>query len=178
MAKERLDTLLVKRGIAQSREKAKAIIMAGEILVDGQREDKAGSMFPEKVKIEWKGEPMKYVSRGGYKLEKAVVEYGLSLSGLVCADVGASTGGFTDCMLQNGAAKVYAVVSHSLLTEKARTNLLNSPIEQLITTNSVPNTCHIEGKLKVLCVAPLLAEAIRRIHNGESVSTLFRDPEQ
>ncbi|HIU66279.1 MAG TPA: TlyA family RNA methyltransferase [Candidatus Caccomorpha excrementavium] len=123
MAKERLDTLLVKRGIAQSREKAKAIIMAGEILVDGQREDKAGSMFPEKVKIEWKGEPMKYVSRGGYKLEKAVVEYGLSLSGLVCADVGASTGGFTDCMLQNGAAKVYAIdVGTNQLAWKLRTD--------------------------------------------------------
>ena len=123
MAKERLDTLLVKRGIAQSREKAKAMIMAGEILVDGQREDKAGSMFPEKVKIEWKGEPMKYVSRGGYKLEKAVVEYGLSLSGLVCADVGASTGGFTDCMLQNGAAKVYAIdVGTNQLAWKLRTD--------------------------------------------------------
>ncbi len=123
MAKERLDTLLVKRGIAQSREKAKAIIMAGEILVDGQREDKAGSMFPETVRIEWKGEPMKYVSRGGYKLEKAVSEYGLCLSGMVCADVGASTGGFTDCMLQNGAAKVFAIdVGTNQLAWKLRTD--------------------------------------------------------
>ena len=93
-----------------------------------------------------------------------------STAGTLCAAA--------DLLKRKGAAKVYAVVSHSLLTDKARTNLLNSPIEQLITTNTVPNTCHIEGKLKVLCVAPLLAEAIRRIHNGESVSTLFRDPEQ
>ena len=91
-----------------------------------------------------------------------------STAGTLCAAA--------ELLKRKGAAKIYAIVSHSLLTDKARTNLLNSPIEQLITTNSVPNTCHIEGKLKVLCVAPLLGEAIRRIHNGESVSTLFRDP--
>ena len=91
-----------------------------------------------------------------------------STAGTLCAAA--------ELLKKKGAAKIYAVVSHSLLTDKARTNLLNSPIEQLITTNSIPNTCHIEGKLKVLSVAPLLAEAIRRIHNGESISTLFRDP--
>ena len=107
--KERLDVLLVKRAIAESREKAKAIIMTGNVFVNGQREDKAGSTFPEDAQIEIKGTPMKYVSRGGYKLEKAVELWEVPLDGKICMDVGSSTGGFTDCMLQNGAVKVYAI---------------------------------------------------------------------
>lgn len=109
MAKERLDVLLVNRRLADSREKAKAIIMAGNVFVDGQREDKAGTTFPDTVNIELHGVQMKYVSRGGLKLEKAVEKHGLDLSGKVCMDVGSSTGGFTDCMLQNGAVKVFAI---------------------------------------------------------------------
>ncbi len=107
--KERLDILMVNRNLAESREKAKAIIMSGNVFVDGQREDKAGSTFSEEVSIEVKGNPLKYVSRGGLKLEKAMAQYGLSLEGKICMDVGSSTGGFTDCMLQNGAVKVFAV---------------------------------------------------------------------
>ena len=107
--KERLDVLLVKRGLAESREKAKAIIMAGEVLVAGQREDKAGSMFDEKAEITVKGNSLKYVSRGGYKLEKGIEQHGVNIEDKICMDVGSSTGGFTDCMLQNGATKVYAV---------------------------------------------------------------------
>ena len=107
--KERLDVMLVNRGMVESREKAKALIMAGEVFVDGQREDKAGSMFKSECRIELRGTPMKYVSRGGYKLEKMVELHGISLEGKACMDVGASTGGFTDCMLQNGAQKVYAI---------------------------------------------------------------------
>lgn len=107
--KERLDVLLVKRCLAESREKAKAIIMSGNVLVDGQREDKAGTAFDENVLITVKGNPLKYVSRGGYKLEKAIEQYSVSLKDKICMDVGSSTGGFTDCMLQNGAVKVYAV---------------------------------------------------------------------
>lgn len=107
--KERLDVLLVKRAIAESREKAKAVIMTGNVFVNGQREDKAGSTFPEDAQIEVKGTPMKYVSRGGYKLEKAVELWQVPLKGKICMDVGSSTGGFTDCMLQNGASKVYAI---------------------------------------------------------------------
>ena len=119
--KERLDVLLVQRGMAASREKAKALIMAGEILVDGEREDKAGSMFPDTVTITQKGRPLPYVSRGGLKLEKAMTHFGLDLTGKICMDVGASTGGFTDCMLQNGAVKVYAVdVGHGQLDWKLR----------------------------------------------------------
>ena len=107
--KERLDILLVSRNLAESREKAKAIIMSGNVFVEGQREDKAGSTFLEEVHIEVKGNPLKYVSRGGLKLEKAIEQYGVQLQGKICMDVGSSTGGFTDCMLQNGAVKVYAV---------------------------------------------------------------------
>lgn len=107
--KERLDVLLVKRGLAESREKAKAIIMTGNVFVKEQREDKAGSTFDEDVVIEVKGAPMKYVSRGGYKLEKAMELWQVPLEDKVCMDVGSSTGGFTDCMLQNGAHKVYAI---------------------------------------------------------------------
>ena len=107
--KERLDVLLVQQGYATSREKAKAIIMAGQVYVDGQKEDKAGSMFKEEAKIEVRGNTLKYVSRGGLKLEKAMSHFAVTLEGKVCMDVGASTGGFTDCMLQNGATKVYSV---------------------------------------------------------------------
>ena len=107
--KERLDVLLVKRGLAESREKAKAIIMTGNVFVEEQREDKAGSTFAEDAQIRIKGTPMKYVSRGGYKLEKAMELWHVPLQDKLCMDVGSSTGGFTDCMLQNGAVKVYAI---------------------------------------------------------------------
>ena len=107
--KERLDILLVKRNLAPSREKAKAMIMEGNVFVNNQREDKAGSSFEENVPIEIHGNTLKYVSRGGLKLEKAMNEFGLTLDGDICMDIGASTGGFTDCMLQNGATKVYSV---------------------------------------------------------------------
>ena len=110
MKKERLDVLLVKKGLASSREKAKAIIMSGIVFVDGQREDKAGSTFDEKQEIVVKGKTLKYVSRGGLKLEKAMNNFDIVLKDKVCMDVGASTGGFTDCMMQNGAVKVYAVI--------------------------------------------------------------------
>lgn len=119
--KERLDVMVVNRGLASSREKAKAIIMSGIVFVDGQREDKAGSMFDEKVNIEVKGTTLKYVSRGGLKLEKAMNHFDVTLKDKVCMDVGSSTGGFTDCMLQNGAVKVYAVdVGHGQLDWKLR----------------------------------------------------------
>ena len=106
--KERLDILLVKQNLAPSREKAKAVIMAGIVYVDGQKEDKAGTLFEDTSSIEVRGSTLPYVSRGGLKLEKAMTHFGLSLKGKICMDVGASTGGFTDCMLQNGAVKVYA----------------------------------------------------------------------
>ena len=109
MKKERLDVLMVQRNLAESREKAKALIMSGIVYVNGQKEDKAGTSFEETVQIEVRGNTLKYVSRGGLKLEKAMSRFGVQLAGKVCMDVGASTGGFTDCMLQNGARKVYAI---------------------------------------------------------------------
>lgn len=119
--KERLDVLLVGRNLAESREKAKAIIMSGIVYVDGQKEDKAGTAFEDTVNIEVRGATLKYVSRGGLKLEKAMIHFGVTLEGKVCMDVGSSTGGFTDCMLQNGAVKVYAVdVGHGQLAWKLR----------------------------------------------------------
>lgn len=123
--KKRLDVLLVEQGYFPSREKAKAVIMAGQVYVDGQKEDKAGSVFEETLPIEVRGSTLRYVSRGGLKLEKALAVFGaespqegvvrlfdgrdLSVEGKVCMDIGASTGGFTDCMLQNGAVKVYSI---------------------------------------------------------------------
>ena len=107
--KERLDVMMVNRGLAESREKAKAVIMSGIVYVDNIKEDKAGSTFDEKAQIEVRGNTLKYVSRGGLKLEKAMDCFGVSLAGKVAMDVGSSTGGFTDCMLQNGAQKVYAI---------------------------------------------------------------------
>lgn len=121
--KKRLDVLLFERGMAESREKAKATIMSGIVYVNGQKEDKAGSSFPDEdtTVIEVRGNTLRYVSRGGLKLEKAIREFGVDPSGRTCMDIGASTGGFTDCMLQNGAAKVFAVdVGHGQLAWKLR----------------------------------------------------------
>ena len=119
--KQRLDVLLVEKGLAPSREKAKAIIMAGIVYVDGNKEDKAGTTFPVNAVIEIKGKTLPYVSRGGLKLEKAMQKFPITLSGKVCMDVGSSTGGFTDCMLQNGASKVYAIDGgHGQLASKHR----------------------------------------------------------
>ncbi len=119
--KKRLDMLMMERALAPSSEKAKAYIMAGDVYVDGQKEDKAGTMFPETVKIEVRGKTLPYVSSGGLKLEKAMKNFGVTLKDKVCMDVGASTGGFTDCMLQNGAVKVYSIdVGYGQLDWKLR----------------------------------------------------------
>lgn len=109
MGKKRLDILLFERGLAESRQKAQAVIMSGQVYVNGQKVDKAGAPTGEDASIEVRGGGLKYVSRGGLKLEKAMETWPITLDGALCADIGASTGGFTDCMLQNGAAKVYAV---------------------------------------------------------------------
>lgn len=119
--KERLDVLLVKRALAPSREKAKAMIMEGSVYVNNQKEDKAGSMFDTGAQVEVRGKTLRYASRGGLKLEKAMERFAVSLEQKTCMDIGASTGGFTDCMLQNGARKVYAVdVGYGQLAWKLR----------------------------------------------------------
>ncbi len=121
--KLRLDVALVEQGFAESREKAKALIMAGIVFVNNQKSDKAGNNVKPDDIIEVRGDTLKYVSRGGLKLEKAVKSFGLNLSGFVCSDIGASTGGFTDCMLQNGAVKVYSIdVGYGQLAWKLRTD--------------------------------------------------------
>ena len=122
-AKQRLDVALVERGLAETRQKALSTIMSGIVYVNGQKADKAGFAVAPEAKIEVRGNTLRYVSRGGLKLEKAMREFDLTLSGCVCADIGASTGGFTDCMLQNGAAKVYAVdVGYGQLDWKLRSD--------------------------------------------------------
>ena len=121
--KERLDILLVEKGIITSRERAKACIMEGKVYVDGQKVDKAGEKVSESANIEYRGATLKYVSRGGLKLEKAMKTYGISLENKVCMDIGASTGGFTDCMLQNKASKVFSVdVGYGQFAWKLRTD--------------------------------------------------------
>ena len=123
MAKVRLDVALVEGGFAESREKAKRLIMAGIVYVNNQKSDKAGNTVKPDDVIEVRGQALKYVSRGGLKLEKAMKVFPIDLSGFICADIGASTGGFTDCMLQNGASKVYAIdVGYGQLDWKLRTD--------------------------------------------------------
>ncbi len=123
MKKERLDITLVNRGLVPSREQAKAVIMSGIVYVNNQKSDKPGEQIKEDAKVEVRGETLKYVSRGGLKLEKAMKCFPVKLDGCICADIGASTGGFTDCMLQNGAQKVYAIdVGYGQLAWKLRTD--------------------------------------------------------
>lgn len=143
--KERLDVLLVKKGLAASREKAKAIIMSGIVYVDGQKEDKAGAVFEESLSIEVRGNTLPFVSRGGLKLQKAFEVFPIETEGLVCMDIGASTGGFTDCMLQKGAKKVYAVdVGHGQLDWKLRNDervvCMEKTNFRYVTSEQIPET--------------------------------------
>ncbi len=143
--KKRLDVLLFERGLAESRQKAQAIIMSGQVYVSGQKVDKAGAPTEEGASIEVRGGGLKYVSRGGLKLEKAMETWPILLSGAVCADIGASTGGFTDCMLQNGAAKVYAVdVGYGQFAWKLRTDprviCLERTNARYLTHEQIPDT--------------------------------------
>ena len=121
--KKRLDVLLVERGLAETRAKAQAIIMAGQVYVNGQKADKPGVSYEETVQIEVRGAACPYVSRGGLKLEKALRDFGVNPEGFVCSDSGASTGGFTDCLLQQGAKKVFAIdVGYAQLDWKIRSD--------------------------------------------------------
>ncbi|MBR6533444.1 MAG: TlyA family RNA methyltransferase [Clostridia bacterium] len=144
MPKLRLDVALVEQGFAESREKAKALIMAGIVFVNNQKSDKAGNTVKTDDIIEVRGETLKYVSRGGLKLEKAFSVFDFSLEDAVCADIGASTGGFTDCMLQNGAKKVYAIdVGYGQLAWKLRTDERVVNLERTnfryVTKNEIPD---------------------------------------
>ena len=129
--KTRLDVLLVERGLAESRQKAQAVIMAGHVFVSGQRFDKPGTAVLNDAPIEVRGAALRYVSRGGLKLEKVMQTWPITLSGKICADIGASTGGFTDCMLQNGAEKVYAALIRKGFSFSAVRNVLKKYSEEL-----------------------------------------------
>ena len=174
--KKRLDILVTERGLAESREKAKALIMAGDVYVDQQKADKPGDLYPEEAPIEVRGKGLKYVSRGGLKLEKAMAEFPITLTGLVCMDVGASTGGFTDCMLQNGAKKVYAIdvgygqLAWSLRTDPRVVNLERTNARYL-SQEQVPepidffsvDVSFISLSLILPAVRPLLSENARAV---------------
>ena len=163
--KIRLDQYIFEEGYAPSRRRAQALIMSGIVFVNNQKADKAGTMIKETDIVEVRGKDLKYVSRGGLKLEKAINEYGLDLTDKVCMDIGASTGGFTDCMLQNGAQKVYAVdVGYGQLAWKLRsdervknmekTNIRNVTVAFAISTEDVIGACLVKpqfeaGKEKV-----------------------------
>lgn len=169
--KKRLDVLVYEAGLAESREKAKALIMSGIIYVDNQKSDKPGTTYPETVKLEMRGSKPKYVSRGGLKLEKAMTSFSVDLGGKTTMDIGASTGGFTDCMLQNGAIKVYSVdVGYGQLDWKLRSDERVINLERTnvryITKEQVPDTidffsvdvCFISLELVLPAVRPLLRE--------------------
>lgn len=169
--KKRLDILVTERGLAESREKAKTLIMAGQVYVDGQKADKPGDTFSDDAAVEVRGKGLPYVSRGGLKLEKAMREFGLQLQGRTCMDIGASTGGFTDCMLQNGAQRVYSVdvgygqLAWSLRTDPRVVNLERTNARYL-TQEQVPeeigffsvDVSFISLTLILPAVRPLLAE--------------------
>ena len=170
--KERLDAAVVARGLVSGRDRAKGLIMAGQVYVDGQKADKPGQQVDESSRIEVRGETLAYVSRGGLKLEKAMADFGLSLEGAVCADIGASTGGFTDCMLQNGAARVYAIdVGYGQLAWKLRgdprvVNLERTNIRH-VTREQVPEELDfISVDVSFISLKLVLPVAWRLLKNG------------
>ena len=171
MAKKRLDVAMVEQGLAESRQKAQAIIMAGQVYVNGQKVDKAGAPVTENAAIEVRGKTLRYVSRGGLKLEKAMQLWPITLKGFICADIGASTGGFTDCMLQNGAEKVYAVdVGYNQLDWRLRTHpqvvCMERTNARYLTAEQIPQPLNffsvdvsfISLNLILPAVRPLMAE--------------------
>lgn len=171
MAKKRLDVLLVEQGLFETRQKAQATIMAGIVYVNGQKVDKAGYPTDENADIEVRGKALKYVSRGGLKLEKAMAEFPIELTNKIAADIGASTGGFTDCMLQNGAKKVYAVdVGYGQLAWSLRSDsrvvCLERTNARYLTTEQIPepldfasiDVSFISLKLILPALRPLMTE--------------------
>ncbi len=171
--KIRLDQYLVQHGLIQSRERAKAMIMAGVVYVNGQKADKAGDMVKEDAVVEVRGHDIGYVSRGGLKLEKAMQVFPLSPRGKVCMDIGASTGGFTDCMLQNGAAKVYAVdVGYGQLAWSLRTDPRVVNMERTNIRNVTPGAVTTPDAVGVCLVKPQFEAGREKVgKNG-----VVRDP--
>lgn len=178
--KKRLDVELVDRGLVQSRERAKVVIMEGLVYVNGQKSDKAGTPVKEDDRIEVRGETLRYVSRGGKKLEKAMQIFPVVLEGCTCMDIGASTGGFTDCMLQNGAVKVYAVdvgygqLAWSLRTDERVVNLERTNI-RYITEEQVPQPVDfISVDVSFISLTLVLPVAHRLLKDGAQMVCLVK----
>ena len=178
--KKRLDVELVDRGLVQSRERAKVVIMEGLVYVNGQKSDKAGTPVKEDDRIEVRGETLRYVSRGGKKLEKAMQVFPVVLEGCTCMDIGASTGGFTDCMLQNGAVKVYAVdvgygqLAWSLRTDERVVNLERTNI-RYITEEQVPQPVDfISVDVSFISLTLVLPVAPRLLKDGAQMVCLVK----
>ena len=178
--KKRLDVLMFEKGLAESREKARALIMSGIVFVDGARVDKPGSQLSEEAEIEVRGEQLRYVSRGGLKLEKALKVFGVSPQGKVCIDCGASTGGFTDCLLQNGAVKVYAVdVGYGQLAWKLRSDERVVCMERTniryVTPEDLPETADMAViDVSFISLAIVLPAVKRLIKEGAEVVCLVK----
>lgn len=178
--KQRLDIAIVERGLLPSRERAKSVIMEGIVYVNGQKSDKAGEQIKEEDKIEIRGETLKYVSRGGKKLEKAVDSFNLDLKECVCIDIGASTGGFTDCMLQNGAKKVYSVdvgygqLAWQLRTDERVVNLERTNI-RYVTEEQIPEKVDfISVDVSFISLTLVLPVAIRLLREGGLMACLVK----
>lgn len=178
--KQRLDVALVERGLIASREKAKVVIMEGLVYVNGQKSDKAGTQIKDDDKIEIRGETMRYVSRGGKKLEKAMQVFPISLDGCVCIDIGASTGGFTDCMLQNGAVKVYSVdvgygqLAWSLRNDERVVNLERTNI-RYVTDEQIPEPVDfISVDVSFISLTLVLPVAWRLLREGAQMVCLVK----
>lgn len=180
--KKRLDILVVEHGLAESREKAKALIMSGLVYADNQKADKPGDTFPEEATIEVRGKGLKYVSRGGLKLEKAMQEFDLKLSNCICMDIGASTGGFTDCMLQNGAVKVYAVdvgygqLAWSLRTDERVVNLERTNARYL-TKKEIPEEINFFSVDVSFISLTLILPALRELMAADGCAACLIKPQ-
>jgi len=178
--KKRLDVLMFEKGLAESREKARALIMSGIVFVDGARVDKPGSQTAESAGIEVRGEQLRYVSRGGLKLEKALKVFDISPQGKVCLDCGASTGGFTDCLLQNGAARVYAIdVGYGQLAWKLRSDERVVCMERTniryVTPGDLPETADMAViDVSFISLAIVLPAVKRLIKEGADVACLVK----
>ncbi|OAG28245.1 rRNA methyltransferase [Thermodesulfatator autotrophicus] len=180
VSKERLDKLLVKRGLAESREKAQALIMAGQVYVNGKRLDKAGHKVPLEAEIEVKGKGLPFVSRGGLKLAHALKHFGLDVKGLICADIGASTGGFTDCLLQAGAQKVYAIdvgkgQLHYKLRQDPRVIVLEGVNARYLSEKDLPELVDLVTiDVSFISLTKILPAALRILKPGGKIIALIK----
>ena len=179
MAKKRLDVLMVEKGLVESRQKAQAIIMAGQVYSGEKRLDKAGMTLDEDTALEVRGQTLRYVSRGGLKLEKAMKHFPIDLKGKTAADIGASTGGFTDCMLQNGAAKVYAVdVGYGQLAWSLRSDervvVLERTNARYLSHNEIPDVLDFASIDVSFISLKLILPALRQLmsEDGEVVALI------